>query len=347
MTGQTRFIQAFEPNEHAFTISIPEGWIIEGGIFRINPMMSGSMAQSISAKLDMTVKADYEGTKMVHFLPCYLYVDTRFSGMAGGLFQPGSNYNGMTVMYLPSARDFLWHLCVPQIHQGAGNVAFEGATDLPYLAQERAAENMRATGLMHQYDAAVIQYSYEEQGRRFQERAFTYIQNMGPMGGGIWTNEYTHIMRAPYGHLDEWEPVLKKIITSLQANNQWAHAESRNQSMMGDMALNAQKQEQYRAEKALETQRYIQNVNQEIVDHRRRTNAEISNDAYLTMTGQEEYVNPYTNRVETVEQLGQHRWVDSDGQAVFSDDANYDPNRDPSLTRTDYQRSDPRPRFPY
>jgi len=347
MTGQPRFVQVSEPNERAFTLSIPEGWIVEGGIFRINPMMSGTMAQSISAKLDMIVKSDVEGTKMVHFLPCFFYVDTRFSGMIGCMFQPGSVYNGMTVMPLPPARDFLWQLCVPQIHQSASNITFEGATDLPSLAQGRAEENMRSTGLMLQYDAAVIQYSYQEQGRHYQERAFTYIQNMGALGGGIWTNEYTHIMRAPYGHLEEWEPVLKTVITSLSANREWSHAETRNQAMMGDMALQAQRQEQYRAQKTLETQRYIQGVNQEITDNHRRTHAEISNDAYLTMTGQEEYVNPYTNRVEIAEQKGEYRWVDADEHALYTDDSNYDPNRDPDLTRTDYRRSDPRPRFPF
>ncbi len=46
----------------------------------------------------------------------------------------------------------------------------------------------------------------------------------------------------------------------------------------------------------LEMQHHLQEMHRQIVEHRRRTNAEIHNDAYLTLMSLEEYVNPYLLR---------------------------------------------------
>ena len=52
------FNRVAEPREKAFTLLIPKGWQIDGGIMRINPLTQGGAAQSIAAKLDFTVKKD-------------------------------------------------------------------------------------------------------------------------------------------------------------------------------------------------------------------------------------------------------------------------------------------------
>lgn len=126
--------------------------------------------------------------------------------------------------------------------------------------------------------------------------------------------------------------LLRTIHSSLELDRKWLAAESRAQAQ--------------RSRKVLDTQRYIQRVSQEIVEHRRRTNAEIRNDGYLLLTGQEEFVNPITKETERDTNEYQYRWVNPSGEIAYSKDEGYDPNRDPSLTRTDYQRTPVRPRFP-
>lgn len=73
------FRRVQEPRENAFSILIPKGWQIEGGIFRIDPTMQGGAAQSIAA------------------------------GQMR-LYLPGSNYNGMTVYPIMSAGQFMQQL---------------------------------------------------------------------------------------------------------------------------------------------------------------------------------------------------------------------------------------------
>jgi hypothetical protein len=74
--------------------------------------------------------------------------------------------------------------------------------------------------------------------------------------------------------------------------------------------------------------------------------AEIANDGYLNLTGQEEYVNPYTGEVELGSNEWDHRWQNDSGDVIYTDDPNYDPNRDPSLHVQGYRTSKVRPRFP-
>ncbi|MDQ7826649.1 MAG: hypothetical protein RDV48_27850 [Candidatus Eremiobacteraeota bacterium] len=339
------FQEAREPREGAFTFLMPAGWHIEGGIVRVNPMMRGGFTQSIEAKLDMAVMSDPQGTVMIHFLPSLYFCDLRMNPMIGGMFPPGSNYNGMTVMPAMPAAEFLWQVLFRQAHPQAGDARFHGAQPFPQLAQQKAQASM-ATGLMCQCDAAAVEYEYAEQDRRYLERAFCYIKSYGPMMAGMWVNEDTHLLRAPMEQFNTWLPVLEKIRDSMKISGQWAGSESRNAQAMGNMALDAQHQQQQRDQKLLDTQRSLNQMDQEIQQHRMMTSAEIQNDQYLTLMGQEEYHNPHSGDFERVEEQGKYRWVTPEGKDYFTDDPDYNPNFDPNATRTDYERSHRRPRFP-
>lgn len=105
------FHRMAEPRERAFTVLVPDGWSTEGGIFRVDPLRQGGPAQSVAAKVDFAVKKDAPGTVMIRWLPDMLYFDARNSPAGQmGLFPPGSNYMGMTVMPLLSAQQFLAQL---------------------------------------------------------------------------------------------------------------------------------------------------------------------------------------------------------------------------------------------
>jgi hypothetical protein len=95
----------------------------------------------------------------------------------------------------------------------------------------------------------------------------------------------------------------------------------------------------YRGQKSLEIQQDIQRIECETVEHRQQTNAEIHNDMYLTLTGQEDYINPFTHEVERGSGDWKYRWVTASGEEVYSNADNYDPNFDSNTNRTDFKRS--------
>ena len=82
-------------------------------------------------------------------------------------------------------------------------------------------------------------------------------------------------------------------------------------------------------------------IDREIVAHRDRTRKEIQTDQYLTLTGKNDYKNPYTGKVERDTSDWKMRWVNSSGEYIYSNDTQYDPTRDPDERRKDWKLTKP------
>ena len=95
-----------EPNEKAFTILKPKGWLAEGGIVRWDPSTMGGAANAIEAKIDFALMSDEAGSFKIHWLPDIYYADLTGQAVAG-MFPEGSWYNGMPVLHKMDAIEFL------------------------------------------------------------------------------------------------------------------------------------------------------------------------------------------------------------------------------------------------
>ncbi|MBN1920580.1 MAG: zinc ribbon domain-containing protein [Anaerolineae bacterium] len=340
------FERRAEPNEQAFTLAVPKGWLMVGGVVRANHMQQTVNAQTIAAKVDFAVKRDTEGSVMIRWAPEVKYCDMR--GMPAAMFFPqGSQYNGMVVWPLMSGAEFLVRMVFPWAHPQAqgGQMIRQQAQPLMVEHFKREAAKLGGT-TPFQYDGGEAVFQYTENGIRFEEHAFTCIEYMGPVAGGMWSNKNTVLLRAPAGEYERWEPVLKHIWTSGELNLQWMASEQASQEMLTHAFMNAQQAEQARARRALEIQRDLQRISQEIVEHQRLTHAEIRNDGYLLLTGQEEYVNPITKQVDTGSNEWRHRWVTANNEEFYTDDTSFNPNNDDRLNQVKWEYTPVRPRFP-
>ncbi len=320
------FTRVTEPNERAFSLLVPRGWRTEGGITRVNPMLANGSGNAIGAKVDFSVKRDAGGSVMLRWLPSIQYVDTRGTMMAQ-MFPPGSVYNGMPVLPLGGAADFLLRVVLPYVRPAATDVRVVEQKPLPEAVRAyqaaAAANGLAALGVA--YDAAVLTVTYTEGGARFREVLYTGLESLGAASGGMWSNKDTLVARAPEAEFDAWKGVGETIRGSVKLDPAWVQGELRGQAQ--------------RSQVAGETQRYLQDADREITANRQRTNAEIRNDQYLTLTGQEDYVNPHTHEVERGTNEWQHRWIDAGGDVLYTNDAGYDPNADPELNKTGFKRS--------
>lgn len=338
------FERRSEPNEQAFTLSVPKGWLLEGGVIRANHMQQVVNAQTIAAKVDFAVKRDVAGSVMIRWAPEIKYCDTRMLP-AAMFFPPGSNYGGMLVWPLMSGADFLVQMAFGWAHPQAQQVQVVRQQPQPAMVEHyrRQVAQLGGTTPFH-YDGGEAVFRYLENGVRYEEHAFTCIESMGPLSGGMWSNKNTVLLRAPDGEFARWEPVLRHIWTSGEIDLRWMAHEQASQEMLSQAYLNAQQAEQFRARRALEIQRELQRTANEIVEHRRMTHAEIRNDSYLMLTGQEEYVNPYTNRIDTASNEWSQRWVTANGEEFYTDDESFNPNHDERLNRVEWQHTPVRPR---
>ena len=325
-----RFHRVAEPKENAFTVLVPEGWQTSGGIFRVNPATGGGALNAIGAKCDFAVERDAQGTAEIRFLPDYSFQDMRGSPAGNmGLFPPGSNYNGATVYPVMDPATFLSTVAFRYAHPRAAAPQVLERTPLPAMVEEMRAE-AQGIPIPYQYAAGMISIVYSEGGVRYKEKIAGGIVSHPQQSGGTWGNKKTLLVRAPVDEFDSLAPIFSIIHTSVKLNLQWLAGEIQGQN--------------YRAAKAAHIQSEIQNIEREMVEHRQRTNAEINNDMYMALTGQEDYINPFTKEVERGSNEWKYRWETPNGDVVYADTESYDPNFDPDDKRTGFKRSTVRSR---
>jgi hypothetical protein len=319
------FKRTQEPKENAFSFRLPSDWITEGGIFRIDPTAGGGSGNAIDAKLDFSMKMDQAGTVMMRWLPDMNYFDMSTSPAGQmGMFPTGSNYNGMMVMPKMSGLQFIQHVVIPYAHLSLYDYQVEEQKSSPEIVKaiKKADEYFNYPFV---YDAGVMTISYTEYGIKYKENIISVTMDFGALGAGMWKNRFTLFGRAPYDEYEKWEPIFMEIIYSVKINMKWLIGEIQGQVTRGEISA--------------EVLRKLQQMDKEIQDNTSKTYAEINNDMFLTLTEQEEYVNPYSKEVEIGSNQWQHRWVNESGDVVYSDVDDYDPNLDDVLNRTDYKKT--------
>jgi hypothetical protein len=325
----------WESNEKAFTYLVPKRWKTQGGIFNVNPRKMNGPGNTIAPKLDLTVKSDERATLAFRWVPAWNYADLSLSRMAPGMFKPGQNYQGMPVKPLLTARQFLLDLFRSSRPQASG-VKVVAEDPMPEVVEaynknsQQINQNLRQRGLapIH-YEAVGMVVGYTEGGVPFREGLVTTIID-NRAGAFMWSNEGTIVFRAPVAEFDAWKPVLDLIRSSREMNPQWVAAVNK---AVGQRSKNA-----------LETQRYINKVANEIVENRRRTNAEIRHENWLFISGQEEYKNPFTGKTELGTSQYHYRWVNNQGDILYTDENSFDPNKYEEYNTREWKTSPVRPR---
>jgi hypothetical protein len=320
------FTRMNEPNEKAFSLLVPKGWVVEGGAIRILDPNSAGANNMVECKFDLSVKKDPKGSVMIRWLPEMLCIDQK---NAWGNPE-GAVFNNTLVRRKRDPVAFLTQIAIPYAHPNALNINITESKDLPGLASLYSSSvdpSMKMLTNMNYY-AAMIVFNYEENNQKFSEKMVTVIEDYGINGGGLWKNRQTMLIRTPEGEMDKWDPVFQVIQNSGIWSLNWISGE-----------VNGQRQ---RSGLIAATQKELQDIDNAINESRRKTSYEINKDMYLTLTGQNEYTNPYTGKVETDTDNWKNRWVNSSGDIIYSDNETYNPNNDPSLNVSGFKKSVPR-----
>ena len=280
---------------------------------------------------------------MLRSLPTYNYVDFSVSpslATLGAMFRPGTYYQGMQVKPMPTVQGFLGEM-FKFVHPRAQEAKVTEQMALPELAavfakvNQSANAELAALGGRITYTAAAVVTEYTEGGVRFKEAAWAVLSDNRALAG-IWANDQAMLMRAPVAEAKAWQPILETVMRSIRLDVDWLARELRASEQRAQTSLGQQRQQQQRDQKILETQRELQRMDHEIWSSRARTNERIQHDNYLTLTAQQDYVNPHTREVETDTSDYRFRWETSGGEKLFSNDPNYDPRKDDRIWTKDW-----------
>jgi hypothetical protein len=325
------FERVLEPREGAFTILVPQGWQGQGGIYRVNAAQAGGPLNAIEAKCDLLYMSDAKGTIAFRILPDIVYAHT---GVGGGFWAPGSSYQGATVRQVEDAATHVKAIFA-YLHPNAVSPATLKLTHLPgekqSLAHGLAYTNkmLAQIGLGHmqfQCDAAGGAFEYTESGIQYREIIVCGIVDM--RAAMTWKNTRTLAFRAPVAEFDRWRSVFDIMRGSIRFNPQWILSEAKGQ--------------QQRANIVMKVFDEIRRIDREIVRKTTINREEIMNDNYLVLTGQEEYVNPHTNQIETDTDAYRYRWTTAGGDVYYTNREEENPNT--FLHKTDYKRTEIRKR---
>jgi len=322
--------RTWEPKEQAFSFLLPKGWTTEGGVFNVNPLQMNGPGNTVTPKCDLSIQADARGSVMLRWAPGWNYADLSLSPSGWGTFRPGMHYQGMPVRPVIGARQFLTDLLKTMRPQ---------ATDIKVVAEDPMAEvaaayarraepinqNLQKMGLAPtRFEALALVVEYREAGEHYREVLSTTIADARG-GAFMWSNDDTIVFRAPVSRFDDWKPALDTIRASRQPNPQWVAAVTK---ATGE-----------RAKAALETQRYIADVASQIVENRRRTHAEIRHEQWLFISGQEEYTNPFNGQTERDTSHYRYRWVNNQGDVIYTDENSFDPNTTEEYKTREWKRT--------
>lgn len=309
------FTRVYEPGEKAFSLLIPKGWKMEGGIFRVDALRAGGPLNAMEAKCDLLIKSDRRGSVAFHIYPDIVYAHP---GIGGGFFPVGGNYQGAEVKPLMDAQSFLRAL-FDYVHPGARSVKVLKLRPLPgekrSIDQGLSYTNRLLSQIgMPQFsfrsDAAGGVFEYSENGVRYKEVMLTGIVDM--RGAMTWKNTRTLSFRAPVQSFERWKPVMDIIRFSIRFNPRWVLQEAKGQ--------------RERAEIVMKVYEMIRQIDREIARKSRVNREEIMNDNFLVLTGQEEYVNPHTGEIETDTGAFKVRWETPQGDLYYTNREDENPN---------------------
>jgi hypothetical protein len=320
-----RFTRYFDRTEGAFFVLVPSGWKTTGGMARLNPLTAqGGVGNATGAKIDFAVDKDGSGKVQIRWLPAINYAQP-----SPGNSMLGGNWNGMPIVAMPNAVNYLSGILFPALRPRASNVEAIERKQRPDIVAsvERlpVAQTMRSIGAFYVADAATLTVRYDEAGVRYREILFVAVEGYSVNGTGLWSNPFTIAARAPDAEFDSYGPIARAVVNSFALNPMWLQGELEGQARRADLVQ--------------ATLKDISRVDAEIAKSRSDTMSSIQREQYLTLTSQELYVNPKTGRQEIGSGEWKYRWVGSGGEEIYTNNESWNPNLDPSLKVTGFERS--------
>lgn len=319
------FTRYVDRTEGAFLLLVPKGWQTSGGMVRMNALTArGGAGNATDAKINFALLREPQGRVAIRWLPKVNYAQpSPYNAMLGG------NWNGMPIVAMPRAADYLTRMVFPSLHPAARNVKVVEIAPRPDavagLQQSPVAQAMRSQGGRYIADAAMVTVTYDEAGERYKELLFVALEGYEMMGSGLWDNALTIVARAPEAEFAAYGPVVKVVINSFALNPRWLRAEMAGQDRNAKLVA--------------DTLRDLSRVDAEIARSRSETMSRINHQQYLTLTGQEQYRNPFSGEPELGSNEWKYRWTNAAGEPIYTDDEHWNPNTDPRLHLSGYKRT--------
>ena len=314
----------------AFSALIPFGWQAEEGREELHGVQPQDAATSFNALPGLTIM-DPSGSVMIKWLPDQIYFDPSNSPLGNlfGSLPTGSKFQGMICRKRLPVAQFLLEVLFPIVHPEAQNTeVLEQRRVYPF--KRLKASNIDGSMPIQEHppdiDAITATIVYKEKGITYQEKALTIIRDYNRLCPGVWHCKMALFLRAPDAEFRNWEPVFSVIQRSRLLNALW---------------LRELLQDYHKIVKVdyIDVQATIEkSIQNSLAEHHALVTA-VHTELFSHLDDQKEYVNRYTQKIEPGSNKWKYRWTNMEGDVIYSNLPNYDPNRDKRLSQTKYEKT--------
>lgn len=295
-----RFVAWHDPREQAFSVEVPAGWTVSGGLFRLASVDVRPSIEVVSpdGKIRLTAgDAEIPGFAV----PNPMLEMTGFR--EGSWYSPGYGVNVMVRRYLPGV-DFVREYVMTKVTRGCSDPEVK-----ELRARPEAVEAMNAVyaqyqmpGFATQLTAGDIAFTCRREGEQMEGYYFAATQatQAGPVVQ--WRVEFLYGYLAAAEQAPKAQAVLEHLIQTFQLNPQWV-------AMQQGLAANT-------SAIVAQTNHEISRIISSSYHRRQAVMDELSRRRSNAILGVEDVVDPATGREFKVESGSNYYWIDHRGHIV-------------------------------
>src|ERR1035437_9045926 len=288
-----------DPKENAFSIEVPAGWKVNGGVFRFVPLDTRPAWEAVSP--DGQTRITGGDPQLGPFTE-----PNQVLAMAG--FREGSEYSpGYGLRYIvrryvsgaPFVREYVTARA-PQFCTGLAITDNRDRSDAD-AAINAIYQRYGSMGVMMQIHSGEASFTCDQQGRAMAGYYFASMLRTQAVGmpGGLWLAQNLCGDLAPRDQAQLAQSIAKHIVESGKPNPQW-------ENMQSGITMNSSRI-------AAQTQEAVSNIISDTYWSRQKTMDEISRRRENAILGTVDVVDPASGRQIKVDNSANYYWMDNHG----------------------------------
>jgi hypothetical protein len=298
-------------NIEAVSFLIPAGWHTHGGV-------QWFPDYSILANLLMKITDPQTGAQ-IEFLPLQNF--TWLNQMVVAM-RPGTNYLG-NILWQPitDIPTFIRTFYAPQTSRQLQHATHVSIENLPKVANEAAQHQAGGSAT-----AARVRYEYMMNSQPWEEDVFVTLTFFPWQLGTIWSVSAAYAFRAPKGQLDRLKPSMTTTVSSLRLSQDWFSGYMYVQKLFNDRMHQSISNAKALSDTITRNSAEIRRMYAESYRQHSESQDRISQNFSEYVRGVETYKNPFENRPVQLPSGYNDAWVNSRGEYILSNNANFNPN---------------------
>lgn len=206
-----------DTTEHAFTVDVPHGWQVSGGVVRRSPMQPHVVLtlRSPGGKTELLL-----GNAEAFTYSVPTPTGRQLGFREGSLYSPGTDK--LLVRSYRTGKDFAVQYARQRLPRECRNVKALLSRDRPDKAYRSSAYGLQFSGT-----AGDAFYTCERDGHGYEAYVFSSTELVGQpqVAGGIWNAEYTYLFVTPQGQGMAAGAVLAHVVGSFRFDPKWLAAQ--------------------------------------------------------------------------------------------------------------------------